>query len=365
MGRLKEQSPDPETKIRYTIDLTRGYHNLLQKEETGNTQTYLWDGNVAGMKEERREENGLTARSNQPGTCYYFQDELGSPVRLINEEGTLQETYGYDEFGKDLYGNQGEIQPFGYTGYQSDGITGTYYAQAREYKAELGRFAGRDIIKGYTAAPYTLNEYGYCFGNPMILVDPNGMWVQFVIGAVVGAVISTGCEIYDQYKSGTLDFKSGRTWGKIGVSFAAGAIEGVAVASGNIAIAASAVTATEFLASTTKDAIDGEEIATDVLRNNLVDACFSGLLSALSMGIGRCLGKLLPKLASNLIGQDELSGDMLHWLINYAMEGHPDSNVALEIIGQYIGQEAFFGTIESIINSKFGIYSDTIFECAE
>ena len=171
----------------------------------------------------------------------------------------------------------------------------------------MGRFAGRDIIKDYTAAPYTLHEYGDCFGNPMILVDLNGMWVQFVIGA-----------------------------------------EGVAVASGNIAIAASAVTATEFLASMAKDAINGKEITTDVLRHNLVDICFSGLLSVLSMGIGIALGKFLPKLASNLIGQDELSGNMLRWLIKYAMEGYPDSNVALEIIGQYIGQEAFFGIIESL-----------------
>jgi len=41
MSRLKEQTQDPETKIQYTIDLTRGYHNLLQKEEAGKTQTYL------------------------------------------------------------------------------------------------------------------------------------------------------------------------------------------------------------------------------------------------------------------------------------------------------------------------------------
>ena len=54
----------------------------------------------------------------------------------------MRETYGYDEFGQDLYRNPGQIQPFGYTGYQSDRIAETYYAQAREYRAELGRFAG-------------------------------------------------------------------------------------------------------------------------------------------------------------------------------------------------------------------------------
>ncbi len=175
LGRQNQLPPDPETKIRYTIDLTKGYHNLLQKEETGSRQTYLWDGNVAGMKEEGREENGLTARSNQPGTCYYFQDELGSPVRLINEEGSLRETYGYDEFGQDLYGNQGEIQPFGYTGYQSDRIAGTYYAQAREYRAELGRFASKDQNKYYKIInPITWNLYVYCGNNTLNFIDPEG-----------------------------------------------------------------------------------------------------------------------------------------------------------------------------------------------
>ena len=174
MGNLKEQSLNPETKIRYTIDLTRGYHNQLEKEEAGSRQTYLWDGNVAGMREEKKGQNGWSNLSNHPDTSYYLQDELGSPIRLLDEEGNMRETYGYDEFGQDLYRNQGHIQPFGYTGYQSDRIADTYYAQAREYRAERGRFAGVDIIKGFAAAPYTLNEYGYCWGNPMVLVDLDG-----------------------------------------------------------------------------------------------------------------------------------------------------------------------------------------------
>ena len=118
-------------------------------------------------------------------SCYYLQDELGSLIRLMDRNGELAESYGYDEFGQELYGNReetagrsmtGSIQPFGYTGYQYDKTAGTYYAQAREYRAELGRFAAVDTIKGSTAAPYTLNEYGYCWGNPMVLVDWNGAW---------------------------------------------------------------------------------------------------------------------------------------------------------------------------------------------
>ena len=112
-------------KIRYTIDLTKQYHNLLVREEEQRTQTYFWDGNVTSY-----EENGRQS--------YYLQDELGSPLRIEDELGAIKESYGYGAFGEDLYGNQGEMQPFGYTGYQMDAVAGTYYAQAREYRAERG-----------------------------------------------------------------------------------------------------------------------------------------------------------------------------------------------------------------------------------
>lgn len=36
------------------------------------------------------------------------------------------------------YDRQGTEQPFGYTGYRYDGISGFYFAQAREYKPEAG-----------------------------------------------------------------------------------------------------------------------------------------------------------------------------------------------------------------------------------
>ena len=171
LSTLEKQHIHPEKKIQYTIDLTRSYHNLLQKEEDGNTQSYLWDANVAGMTEDGQER-------------YYLQDEMGSPIRLLDEDGYLKDSYGYDEFGQDLYGNQGTIQPFGYTGYQADRITGIYYAQAREYRAELGRFTAVDTINGFTAAPYTLNEYGYCWNNPIGLIDTDGLLPQWIVDII-------------------------------------------------------------------------------------------------------------------------------------------------------------------------------------
>ena len=69
--------------------------------------------------------------------CYYLQDDLGSPMQLLDEEGLVMETYGFDEFGTELptdniiavNANRTNIsftiglhnnkqQPFSFTGYQ-------------------------------------------------------------------------------------------------------------------------------------------------------------------------------------------------------------------------------------------------------
>ena len=148
-------------QITYTLDLTRQYYNLLERTEENRSQRYFWDGNVAAY-EENEERN------------YYLQDELGSPLRIEDSAGILRESYGYGAFGEDLYQNQGKVQPFGYTGYQRDEVSGTYYAQAREYLTENGRFAGQDLIAGFMDLPFSMNRYSYCFNAPMVLVDLDG-----------------------------------------------------------------------------------------------------------------------------------------------------------------------------------------------
>ena len=137
----------------------------MEKEENQRRQVYLWDGNAAGFYGEREE-----------NPQYYLQDELGSPLRIEGEDGSLRESYGYDVFGRDLYGNQGRRQPFGYTGYQHDGVAGTYFAQAREYEKEIGRFASQDLVAGFTDMPFSMNRYTYCFNNGMGLMDLDGAW---------------------------------------------------------------------------------------------------------------------------------------------------------------------------------------------
>ena len=174
-------------QITYTLDLTRQYYNLLERTEESQSQRYFWYGNVAAF-----EESGKRS--------YYLQDELGSPLRIEDESGFTRETYGYGAFGEDLYGNQGVLQVFGYTGYQRDNVAGTYYAQAREYQAEVGRFVSEDFVGGVTGHPYSINRYQYCAENPLAYIDLNGKFLITAIlaTAAIGAGVGAGINLISQ-----------------------------------------------------------------------------------------------------------------------------------------------------------------------
>ncbi len=195
LGQRTARSTAAETE-EYLLDLTKPYHNLLERQKGKHSQTFYWDMNVSAMEDENRT------------LQYYLQDELGSPLRVLYRSGSGA-AYGYDEFGADLYdpekktcagrqySRQGEHQPFGFTGYRYDDISGTYFAQAREYQPGEGRFTAEDVLRGRNSIPKTLNRYGYCWGNPIQYVDVNGenpVAIAILLGlAVVLAVGTTGC----------------------------------------------------------------------------------------------------------------------------------------------------------------------------
>lgn len=172
LGQRTGRSTAEETE-EYLLDLTKPYHNLLERQKGKHRQTFYWDMNVSAMEDENRT------------IQYYLQDELGSPLRVLYRSGSGA-AYEYDEFGADLYdpekkpgagrqySRQGEHQPFGFTGYRYDDISGTYFAQARKYQPGEGRFTAEDILRGKNTIPKTLNRYGYCWGNPIQYVDVNG-----------------------------------------------------------------------------------------------------------------------------------------------------------------------------------------------
>lgn len=288
---LSGQSQKPDSRIDYLIDLTREYHNLLEKTEDGISQTYFWDGNVAAF-----EESGKRS--------YYLQDELGSPLRIEDESGLTRETYGYGAFGEDLYGNQGVLQVFGYTGYQRDSIAGTYYAQAREYQAEVGRFAGRDIVKGYFIVPMSLNEYSYCINNSLLCQDNNGMWITIAVGAAIGCIGGIVSQVVTDIVTGEKPSLK-----KYVTSAVSGAIGGaVGGATGNMAAAGAASAASSTLIEGIWDIADGTtEFTADNVTKLALDTVGSAVFGA---GIGYVTGKMGEKIVKS-------SSTLKNWEFKY------------------------------------------------
>ena len=153
VGQAWGDALDPERQIRYTLDLTRQYHNMLSEtietENSIHTSQYYYDFNVVAMKK-------------AAGAEYFIQDDLGSAMSVYDQSGALEEAYAYDEFGNE-YGNiidaRERFQPFGYTGYQKEAVGDVYFAQARRYDAASGRFVSEDALKGILGNPITTNGY--------------------------------------------------------------------------------------------------------------------------------------------------------------------------------------------------------------
>ncbi len=157
--------PDELRRIEYICDITRNSDNLLMQKEGDKTDTFI------------RDYRAVVSMKNAEDEYWYLQDELGSTQYLTGTDGRIVNTGGYDDFGrKHAYSVDGNIiQPFAFTGYQTDEINDLQYANARYYDPEIGRFVSKDdeICQDF-ALPDTLNPYLYCLSDPISFVDPSG-----------------------------------------------------------------------------------------------------------------------------------------------------------------------------------------------
>ncbi|MBQ7469892.1 MAG: RHS repeat protein, partial [Pseudobutyrivibrio sp.] len=163
----------PDEQIEFLLDLTKDYHNMLERSVNGEIESYIYDSNVVSM-------------SKSGENYFYMLDELGTGMYLTGTDGAALGAFAYDEFGRTVnpktgkrdgiaYNKNGNIiQPLVFTGYQHDEMTDSYFAQARYYDAEVGRFVSEDKVRGYKAKPDSINHYLYCWNRPANLVDLDG-----------------------------------------------------------------------------------------------------------------------------------------------------------------------------------------------
>ena len=186
--------------------VTHYYHTLggkLVRESYGSTILdfiYYPDGTPLAM---RYSADGGDSYS----TYYYVLNTHGEIIQLVHPYGDIVAEYQYDAWGNILSasGSRAEINPLRYRGYYYDSETGFYYVSSRYYDPEIGRFLSPDSTDILTASPLVhtdKNLYAYCDNNPVVRADGSGEFWHIVVGAVVGAVISTGVTVITNLATG-------------------------------------------------------------------------------------------------------------------------------------------------------------------
>jgi RHS repeat-associated protein len=130
----------------------------------------------------------VVSQAKKETITFIHTDHLGSPIMATNEDGSVKWREDYQPFGKQLT-NQDTDNNVGFTGHLDDKSLGLSYMQARWYNPTVGRFMSPDPVMYANTNPImSFNRYLYVNNNPYKYNDPDGEFLNFVVGAVAGAV---------------------------------------------------------------------------------------------------------------------------------------------------------------------------------
>jgi RHS repeat-associated protein len=108
------------------------------------------------------------------GRSFFHLDALGSTVNLTTEVGVARESIFYNGWGRERERVGSTTNRFTFTGYESDRETSLFYAKARFYDPDVGRFLSQDAFLGDVSEPPSLHRYFYALSNPLKFIDLTG-----------------------------------------------------------------------------------------------------------------------------------------------------------------------------------------------
>ena len=113
-------------------------------------------------------------------------DHLGSPRINTDRDGRVTTRHDYHPFGEEIatpertarLGYTADTVRKKFTGYERDAESDLDFAQARMYNSRHGRFTSPDplLSSGRLEQPQTWNRYAYVVNNPLIYIDPTGLY---------------------------------------------------------------------------------------------------------------------------------------------------------------------------------------------
>src|SRR5262249_23579425 len=152
---------------------------IAKKTKDGETG-FLWDGDVllAELSADRSDEYVFAPDSHAPlcrfnGEVFgtYYNDHLGTPRELTDEQGRVVWSGAYDTYGRISRLQVSETtNQIRFQGQYEDPETGLYYNRFRYYDPDAGRYIHKDPV-GLLGG---LNPYTYTL-NPINWIDPLGL----------------------------------------------------------------------------------------------------------------------------------------------------------------------------------------------
>jgi RHS repeat-associated protein len=172
-------------------------------------------GDVGSLIAETRFINGT------PSTVYIHSNWRGDIVMATNSSGSVVGTYDYTTFGEPLSASGSYTPRFGFSSKERDASSLVYYG-FRYYSPVLCRWITEDPIRESGG----LNLYAAFGNNPVNFVDPDGRWVNFAVGFIVGGGLDLASQLLIEGRSfselnGASILASGAA-GALGVGLATG-----------------------------------------------------------------------------------------------------------------------------------------------
>jgi len=159
-----------------------GIHPIAEVDSTGNPKkTYTWGPGIDNLLA------FTTYSASETNTYYALTDHLGTVHAVTDEDGEIVESYRYDAWGRVLGVYDGDGAPLDesaignhylWQGRWYSWETGLYYFRARWYDPVTGRWLSKDPI-GISGG---LNQYVFCYNNPVNFIDPLGLDALFLVG---------------------------------------------------------------------------------------------------------------------------------------------------------------------------------------
>jgi len=353
---------------------TTVYANIYYNTDGTNKTKHIYAGNLLVATVEY---DGATTT-----THYIHTDHLTGSNVVTDEDGNLEQLMDYYPFGDQRINSQETTfdEQRKFTGHEHDSDTDLEYMKARYYNGDIGRFTGQDAaflavgdnqqlkaitglkLQKYLENPQAFNSYSYAVNNPLVVVDANGEWIEYIIGQQNAVSLGNwGNNLYNNNSVARYAMDHpGQTGAVVGIlggaAVAGGVIAGggsitcgilcgsgaVTITTGGTALSTQGDKAVRLLSNTNKMLSGGQRQAiSGTIQNGKLQNMFNSLYQASDKLPGgtagairfeRATGELMSKSGHLYKGQTTING--LNNLMQNANLSQGDQAIAQTLVKQ-------------------------------